>query len=88
MEVWDKKDPKYIKGYRIVQLENGEEQIVVTYGDGATYNVDYSKEMAEKTIIRPKINKSTVTKSNDLSIYLNTFFIYTTYPNNNISQII
>lgn len=48
MEVWDKKDPKYIKGYRIVQLENGEEQIVVTYGDGATYNVDYSKEMAEK----------------------------------------
>ncbi len=48
MEVWDKKDILYIRGYRISEGEDGKEQIVVTYGDGATYTVDYSKEMEEK----------------------------------------
>ena len=48
MEVWDKKDVLYIRGYRISEGEDGKEQIVVTYGDGTTYTVDYSKEMEEK----------------------------------------
>lgn len=59
MEVWDKKDPKYIKGYRIVQLENGEEQIAVTYGDGATYNIDYSEEMEEKLTYKMELQYRT-----------------------------
>ena len=59
MEVWDKKDSKYIKGYRIVELENGEEKIVVTYGDGTAYNVDYSKEMEEKLTYKMEMQYKT-----------------------------